>query len=59
MASADVTREIGSLYTAQVLNPPSTPILIIDRHGVAHPLPFGIKSAADLFKVVDMYLHQM
>jgi hypothetical protein len=55
---ADVTREIGNLYTAQFLNPPSTPILIVDRHGLAHPLPFGIKSAADLAEAVKMYLNE-
>ncbi|MBI2976014.1 MAG: TlpA family protein disulfide reductase [Chloroflexi bacterium] len=58
VAPADVAREIGQLYTDQFLNPPSAPILIIDRHGVAHPLPFGIKSAADLFKTVDAYLKE-
>ncbi|MCK7526838.1 MAG: hypothetical protein MZV64_59190 [Ignavibacteriales bacterium] len=36
---ADVSREIASLYGDQFLNPPSTPMLIIDRKGVAHPLP--------------------
>lgn len=56
--SAEVTREIGNLYTAQFLNPPSTPILIVDRHGVAHPLPFGIKSAENLEKAVKMYLNE-
>jgi thiol-disulfide isomerase/thioredoxin len=55
---AEVTREIGNLYTAQFLNPPSTPILIVDRHGVAHPLPFGIKSAEDLAEAVNMYLNE-
>ena len=55
---ADVTREIGNLYTAQFLNPPSTPILIVDRKGVAHPLPFGIKSADDLAAAVKMYLSE-
>jgi len=54
----DVSREIAKLYGDQFLNPPSTPILIIDRKGVAHPLPFGIKSADDLFKVVDQYLKE-
>ena len=48
----------GAVYTAQFLNPTSTPVLIVDRHGTAHPLPFGIKSAADLFKAVDIYLHE-
>ena len=59
VAPADVTREIGDLYTAQFLNPPSTPILIIDRHGTAHTLPFGIKSADDLLKAVNLYLQGM
>ena len=58
VAPADVSREIAKLYGDQFLNPPSTPILIIDRKGVAHPLPFGIKSADDLFKAVDMYLKE-
>jgi len=55
---ADVSREIAKLYGDQFLNPPSAPILIIDRKGVAHPLPFGIKSADDLFKAVDQYLKE-
>lgn len=58
VASADVAREIASLYGDQFLNPPSTPILIIDRHGVAHPLPFGIKSADDLAKAIQPYLDE-
>jgi thiol-disulfide isomerase/thioredoxin len=58
VAPAEVSREIAKLYGDQFLNPPSTPILIIDRKGVAHPLPFGIKSAGDLFKAVDMYLKE-
>lgn len=56
--SAEVIREIGNLYTAQFLNPPSTPILLVDRKGVAHPLPFGIKSADDLKKEVMKYLEE-
>ena len=56
VSPADVSREIAKLYGDQFLNPPSTPMLVIDRKGVAHPLPFGIKSADDLSKVVDMYL---
>lgn len=58
VVSADVAREIASLYGDQFLNPPSTPILIIDRHGVAHPLPFGIKSADDLAKAIQPYLDE-
>jgi cytochrome oxidase Cu insertion factor (SCO1/SenC/PrrC family) len=58
VSPVDATREIAKLYGDQFLNPTSTPILIIDRKGVAHPLPFGIKSADDLSKAVDMYLKE-
>lgn len=54
----EVTREIASLYGDQFLNPPSTPILVIDRHGAAHPLPFGMKSAEDLLGFIQPYLDE-
>ena len=54
----DVSHDISSLYGAQFLNPPSTPMLIIDRHGVAHPLPFGIKSADDLMQALQPFLDE-
>jgi len=54
----NVSRDISSLYGAQFLNPPSTPMLIIDRHGVAHPLPFGIKSADELMQALQPYLDE-
>ncbi len=56
VATPDVAREIGNLYGAQFLNPPSTPMLIVDRHGEAHPLPFGIKSAQELYDALQPYL---
>ena len=56
VAPAEVSREIGALYGDQFLNPPSTPILIIDRHGQARPLPFGVKSAEDLKEFIDPFL---
>lgn len=56
VASREVAREIGGLYGDQFLNPPSTPMLIIDRHGVAHPLPFGIKSADSLLDALQPFL---
>lgn len=58
VSPAEVSREIASLYGDQFLNPPSTPMLIIDRKGVAHPLPFGIKSADDLMKALEPYLNE-
>jgi len=58
VATADVAREIGNLYGQQFLNPPSAPMLIIDRHGAVHPLPFGVKSAADLQKALEPFLNE-
>ena len=54
----DVSREIASLYGDQFLNPTSTPIVVIDRHGEAHPLPFGIKSADNLMQAIQSYLDE-
>ena len=59
VAPAEVSREIGNLYGDQFLNPPSAPILLIDRQGAAHPLPFGVKSADDLFEAVNRLLDEM
>ncbi|MBI5842784.1 MAG: hypothetical protein HZB19_22050 [Chloroflexi bacterium] len=58
IASADVSHEIAALYGDQFLNPPFTPILVVDRHGAAHPLPFGLKSADDLMKAIQPYLDE-
>lgn len=58
VAPREVAREIGVLYGDQFLNPPSTPILIIDRTGQAHPLAFGIKSAADLQTALEPFLQE-
>ncbi len=55
-APSDLIRTIGMSYGDQFLNPPSTPILILDRQGVAHPLPFGVKSAQDLKDAVQPFL---
>jgi len=56
VAPPEVAREIGLLYGDLYLNPPSTPMLIIDQHGDVHTLPFGIKSAADLYKALLPFL---
>ena len=58
IAQPDVAREIAQLYGDQFLNPPSTPILIVDRKGAAHSLPFGIKSAEDLLDHVQPFLDE-
>lgn len=56
VASADVAREIGQLYGDQFLNPPSTPMFIIDSKGEVHPLDFGHKSAEALETALKPFL---
>jgi len=57
VAPREVAREIGQLYGEQFLNPPSAPVLIIDRQGQAHPLPLGVKSAQTLQEALSPYLN--
>ncbi len=56
VSNADVSSELSSLYGDQFINPPSTPIVIIDRHGEAHLMPFGLKSADELLKFIQPFL---
>jgi thiol-disulfide isomerase/thioredoxin len=56
IAPTNVAREIGQLYGDQFLNPTSTPILIVDKQGVTHLLPFGLKSADTLKLEIDKHL---
>ena len=58
VAPVEVINEIGNLYGAQFLNPPSTPILVIDRKGEVHLTPFGIKSADELLKFIEPFLSE-
>jgi hypothetical protein len=58
VSPAEVSREIGQLYGEQFLNPTATPMFIIDRHGQVHPLPFGIKRAADLQAALQPFLDE-
>ena len=56
VAPAEVSSEIGELYGSQYLNPPSAPILLIDRQGVVHPLEAGRKSAESLLAELEPLL---
>ena len=58
VAPVEVVREISSLYGDQFLNPPSTPMLVVDRNGQVHTLPFGIKSAAQLQEFLEPFLNE-
>lgn len=59
VASSELINEIGELYGSQYLNPPSTPMLIIDRQGEAHLLPFGIKSAEELQSLLTPFFEEV
>jgi cytochrome oxidase Cu insertion factor (SCO1/SenC/PrrC family) len=53
-----VARALGNLYSAQYLNPPLSPMLIIDREGNVHELEYGQKDAETLQKIVEPYLEK-
>lgn len=52
----EVARAIGNLYTAQYLNAPLSPMMIIDRNGNVHHLEYGRKTAEILAKNLEPYL---
>jgi len=56
IAPLEAARALGNLYTAEYLNPPLSPMLIIDRDGNVHHLEYGIKDADTLQKIVEPYL---
>jgi peroxiredoxin len=56
IAPLEVARALGNLYSAQYLNPPLSPMLIIDRDGNVHHLEYGTKTAETLKKYVEPYL---
>ncbi|SRR6266487_6430810 len=51
-----VDRALGNLYNAEYLNPPLSPMLIIDRDGNVHQLEYGTKDAETLKKNLQDYL---
>jgi cytochrome oxidase Cu insertion factor (SCO1/SenC/PrrC family) len=54
--SIEIKRDISNRYTAQLLNPPTVPMLIIDRNGDVYGLPFGVKGATALHNTILTYL---
>jgi thiol-disulfide isomerase/thioredoxin len=58
VAPLPVARALGNLYSAQYLNPPLAPMLIVDRDGSVLGLPFsGVKDAESLQGVVEPLLY--
>jgi len=56
IAPIEIARALGNLYTAQYLNPPLSPMLIIDRDGEVHHLEYGQKSVDVLLEKVEPFL---
>jgi hypothetical protein len=57
VAPLEVARALGNLYSAQYLNPPLSPMLVIDRDGAVHQLEYGKKSAESLQKTLEPFLN--
>lgn len=56
VAPLAVTRALGNLYSAEYLNPPLEPMLVIDRNGDVYGLPYGFKSADVLSNTLASFL---
>jgi len=56
VAPLSVERALGNLYSAEYLNPPLSPMLVIDRDGNVHQLEYGVKEAETLQKIIEPYL---
>jgi hypothetical protein len=56
VAPLEVARALGNLYSAEYLNPPFSPMLLIGRDGRAVQLPYGVKKAEDLREMLEPYL---
>ena len=57
VAPLEVDRALANLYTAQYLNPPLSPMMIIDREGNVHHLEYGLKLADALKENLEPYLN--
>lgn len=56
VAPRAVARALGNLYSAEYLNPPLSPMLIVDRNGQVHTVDYGLKNAETLQALVEPYL---
>lgn len=52
----EVSRALGNLYSAEYMNPPLDPMLIIDRNGHVYGLPYGLKTSVQLKNTLEQYL---
>ena len=58
IAPLGVARALGNLYTAQYLNPPLAPMMVIDRQGKVHHLEYGLKKAEQLQNFIQPFLEK-
>jgi hypothetical protein len=56
VAPLEVAPALGNLYSAEYLNAPLEPMLIIDRNGDVYGLPYGLKSTAALSNTLASFL---
>jgi hypothetical protein len=56
VAPLEVVRALGNLYSAEYLNYPLSPMLIIDRQGSVYGLPYGFKPAVAMKNTLEQYL---
>jgi len=56
VAPLEVARALGNQYSAEYLNPPLEPMLLIDPQGNVHQLPYGPKKADTLQQNLEPYL---
>lgn len=56
IAPLEVMRALGNLYSAEYLNPPLAPMLLIDRRGKVYGLPYNFKSAEALRATIAPHL---
>jgi len=56
VAPVEVAAALAREYGPTLLNPPSVPMLLVDRAGVVQVLPFGAKPAEALERLLEPYL---
>lgn len=56
IAPPEVIRALGNLYSAEYLNYPLSPMLIIDRRGSVYGLSYGLKPANLMKNTLQQYL---
>jgi hypothetical protein len=56
VAPLEVERALGNLYSAEYLNYPLSPMLVIDRQGRVYGLAYGLKPAGLMKNTLQKYL---